>query len=312
MVRRQGFALVAFLILVGCARNDKAGISPAEPAHPAPCTIKIKQRGQGDIFHVEETQTREEYFKAVDEGGKVLLDKKLKVTETSIFRETVLEKKKESKRVTRLQRQYEKAEGRKTDGDAERLPYHGKTVLIELKDGKYRFELEGGQELTGDGAFFLDKEFNKKQTDEFDGENWLLPKKTVDVNESWQLDMEMFTKTLDKSSQMPLDLAKAEGTGKLIRVYKEDNRLFGVFDYHIALPIKEGKLGDGEVLGACKITAHLIVDYCIDGSTFQGSTRKVVELKSSSVGPFEDAKQARVTMNGLQTWETKVKELPTK
>src|SRR5439155_714677 len=133
-----------------------------------------------------------------DPAGNTLDDRAQKTSEVNRYREEVLEKE-PGRRATRLRRQYEKAQAR-TDDQAETLPYQGKTVLIEKKGDKYRFRIEGGAELTGKDARFLDKEFNAKgrTEDESQLEKLFLPDKAVPVGASWKLDLERIAKEIGK------------------------------------------------------------------------------------------------------------------
>src|SRR5262245_23009298 len=115
---------------------------PAKPPDPAH-TIKLKAAGPGDTLRVTGGEEREESVKLLGPDGKPQLDRTEKRSRAFDYRETILEHPEGRAHPTRLRRQYEKAvvvEG----GKEAKLPYEGKAVVIEAKDGGHQFRVEGG------------------------------------------------------------------------------------------------------------------------------------------------------------------------
>src|SRR5262249_28780005 len=127
------------------------------PGKPETYTIRIKPVQVGDVMRVDKDETQVERVRLYDAAGRPALDRTERGGETFIYRETLLEE--AEGRPVRLRREYEKAQTKK-GRKAVDLPFQGKAVRIERRDGRYRFFVEGGRELLGDAAAPLNREFN--------------------------------------------------------------------------------------------------------------------------------------------------------
>jgi hypothetical protein len=277
----------------------------AEEAYP----IKLRDPVTGDTLQVNRNEDTQSQSKVVDAAGKALVEKEEKGGKTAVYRETVLEKPEGRAKPTRLKREYEKA--RVQTGDkSESLPYEGKTVLIEKKDGKYQFQVEGGEAIKGGDARVLDEEFNKED-DNFDLQKAILPKGAVAKGDSWKIDMEPITAAFAKNAKLQLDAAKAEGTGKLIKVYRKDDAQFGVLEFHLELPVKE--LGAGKDTIAldpgAKWTMDVTVDGCIDGSRTDGTMKATFKISASGAVPIGDGTSAKLTTTGQGSFQATAQQV---
>jgi hypothetical protein len=275
-------------------------------------TIKFKDGAKGDVRTVKEESTEQATVKAVDAAGNALLDKAEKKVTTAAYKETILEQPEGAKQPTRVKREYEKAQV-KADDKAVDLPYSGKTVLIEKKGDKYVFQIEGGDELTGKDAEPLNKEFNKKAVEEEDLK-LLLPAKPVKVGDTWKLDAAALTKFIASDDAMTLDTTKAGGTGKLVKVYQQDGKQFGVITLTLDLSIKELKLGPAKqaVKAGSKMTMQIDLDACIDGSVATGTMKATADMDIAADIKQGDTVLGKLTVKG-QSGGTKTQtELPKK
>src|SRR6266536_2498884 len=100
--------------------------------------IKIKRPGLGDKTRTQITDDFKLEFKILDNNGNVVMEALETKTHKFVFREVGLERAAAGEDLVRLQRQYEHAE-RKVKDVRETLPYQGKTLLIEKKDGGFQF-----------------------------------------------------------------------------------------------------------------------------------------------------------------------------
>jgi hypothetical protein len=258
-------------------------------------TIKLRKAAKGETSLVEKNSTDVSKNKIVDDQGKALQDKEEKKGETYVFRETVLERDGD-KPPTKLRRQYEKAQVA-VDGKTTELAYQGKTVLIEKKDGKFHFQIDGGKELTGDEAKHLNDEFNKKEGDELDFEKAILPKKAVKVGETWKIDMEPLVKDFEKSTSLPMDIGKSAGTGKLLKVYQKDGKQFGVMELSLDMPLKAGKADKIVIDAGSKISVAATLDICIDGSAESGTITGKLGVELKATVPLADNKEAKLSLS---------------
>jgi len=236
---------------------------------------------RGDVFEVRMTEAVTINTKVCDSRGKALLDNKQSTVQTCWFREKIL--KCDGKCPTLLERAYEQAQVT-IDGKTKDLPYKGKTVLIEKKDGRYSFSIEG-KELSYEEADLLIKEFVVGADGKADLERAVVPKAAVKINESWKMDLAPFVVDTAKGGQLDLDPDKVAGSATLMDAYKKDGQQFARIKVGLTLPIKS--LGKGVLSVQTKEGSAALVemdlDACIDGSSKTATIKRItnVEAKSS-------------------------------
>jgi tetratricopeptide (TPR) repeat protein len=257
---------------------------------------QLRRAQTGNVWTVEQS--------LLDRLNTVLQEKNETITEKYAYQETVLEKLPE-KKPTRLRRAYDLAEVTKGD-DKQTLPYQGKTVLIEKKGERYQFQIEGGEELTGNDAEFLEKEFNRKKGDELDFEKILIPKKPVRVQESWELDTDALCKDLEKASNVEVDRARSKAIAKLVKAYQQSGRQFGIIDVHLEFQIKAVKMGEVKISldPAVPYVADATMDACIDGSLNGGALKFTIHLDGQgelAQGEMKFKLTFKTNINGQET-----------
>jgi hypothetical protein len=227
--------------------------------------IKIKRPGLGDKTKAEVTDDFRLQFKVLDNNGNVAMEAEETKTHKFVFREVGLERAAVGEDLVRLRRHYEHAE-RTVKGTRETLPYQGKTLLIEKKDGGFQFRIEGGEVLEGRDTEELREEFNKGGlrrliTDPF------LPRKAVKLNETWKFDVAALAKAFAGDGKIDIDEAKSTGSGKLVKAYMKDGRQFGVIELTIEFPVTHMVIENNKATAKdSKITIRLECDSCIDGT----------------------------------------------
>jgi hypothetical protein len=161
------------------------------------------------------------------------------------------------------------------------LPYQGKTVLIEKRGDRYHFQIEEGEELTGENAEILEREFNQRKGDELDFNRILIPKNPVRVGETWELDTQALCRDLENTGGMEVDAAKSKASAKLVKAYKQDGRQFGVIQVHLDFSIKALKKGDQKIsLSQGTIfLADATAEGCIDGSVNTGAVKFTIRME---------------------------------
>jgi hypothetical protein len=264
-------------------------------------TIKIKEPGKGDVLQVTTTDSTRNQSKLLDPAGdKVLSETGGKTERTLVYRETVLEKEAGKHRATELKRQYEKAQMTVNDKTTA-FPYQGKALLIERKGKEYRFRIEGGNELKGADARMLEQEFNQDPDLEYNLREAILPKKAVAVNDPWKLDMAAIAASYEKMTKMPIDAARAEGGGKLVKVYQKDGARFGVLTVHLDMPLKDKEIGEGPGKIALQPGGKWIIDLtlegCIDGSRSDGSRTSDSQLSATGQVALPNGQKARAVLS---------------
>lgn len=270
-------------------------------------TIRIKQPAPGDTFRADNTERSDTQSKVTDANGKALVEKAEKSTRVAVFTETVVEKPQGKARPTKLMRHYDKAQV--TVGDkTEDLPYQGKTVVIEKKDGRYHFTVEGGGALTGKDARVLDNEFNRGG--DFDPQRALLPAKPVAVDQEWKPDLKTIAEEFGKTMSMRFDADKTEGSGKLVRVYDKDGARYGTLKFHLELPIQQIGEGDNKIVtqAGSAWTLDVTLDGCIDGSRFDGSRKVRFDFKATGPVSLGKGQEGKVSVSGAGGAEETEKE----
>jgi hypothetical protein len=276
----------------------------ADDAYP----IKARNVAEGDVCRIQKTETATVATKVVNPVGVALVDQTQKTTATAVYAETIL-KCEAKKAPTKVERKYEKAqltvEGKTTD-----LAYSGKTVVIEKKDGKYSFTVDG-KELSDADAQTLAKEFERDGGDKNDFEKAMLPRDPVKLNESWKVDMGPVVKYIGKGGEMELDADKAKGTGTLLKAYKKDDTQFGELKLVLTLPIKSLGKGNMKMVAeaGASATTELNMDGCIDGTANAGTFKGGMKLDAEGSVPDGQGGKLSVTISVHSKFEETRKDL---
>ena len=228
-------------------------------------TIKIKSQpeaGKSVVHHDVEKQTGS--IKVSDAGGKVIQEQKPDLLRVDVFTETVLEAAKTGKDPVKFKRAYEKSLAGPAD-KAVASPFQGRTILFELRDGKYQVTAEGQPELSAKELAPLIKRANDQLKSL--GDQAFLPKKPVKVGESWPLDGKALAS--DFSSGGEVDLTKSKGEGKLLKTYKKDGKEFGVLEVKVQLALTSMPGLKFEQPATLDLTGTL--DAAIDGTSTAGT-----------------------------------------
>ena len=289
-MQQFGFSLVVIgLFAVAAVGQDKDAIT---------LKIAFPKAGQRARVTVEDKTTTKTEFTV---GGMAQSKEEVR-TKSLEYVDEVIENPNMERKATKLNRFYKKAVVGK-DGNSMNLPIEGKMVLIEKRNGKYSYSVDG-QAITGESLKLLEEEFSKPN--QKDPRNIMLPKTMVKPGDNWKIDATELIKVIG-SEGLIFDKDKLTATGKLLKAFKMNGKQYGVIEFVLDVPItgfggkaplkvKEGKMmllftGDG----------------CIDGSTPTGdSTAKMsVDVKGTTQGI-----DLKISIDGLQT--RTMEELPKK
>jgi hypothetical protein len=274
-------------------------------------TIKIKEDTEGSTALVEKKITDRQKATLTDKDGNEHKGKETTKTTTYVYRQTILKKAAGERRPTRLKRAYQKARVTE-DGRSRTLPYEGKTVLIEKSGGKYTFRIEEGDELTGEDAALLTREFEMKREEDTDWKKVVLPERPVRLNEPWKIKLEPIILDAERNGLL-VDASRSTGTGKLVRVYKKDGHQFGVMEFRVTLAPKAMR-SPGKPEIAFERGGKLVftdkVDDCIDGSIASGKLEGRMELRVQAPVPSADQPNGHIALDNRRVtlWrQTEVK-----
>jgi hypothetical protein len=305
MLRKISLLIVGLIIAVAPLRGDSY-------------IITIKKSAQGDVTKQDREETDQASFKREEVGGKVLQDRKESRTVFQSYKETILAKEK-GKKATKLRREYTKAVVKIGDKEIT-LPFEGKSVLIEKKDGKYRFMIENGKELAGKDAELLNREFNKGDDgDDEDLEKAFLPSKPVKEGETWKIDAPVITKAFEKGATQPLPMDKdnTKGEGKLVRAYKDGDRQYADMDIDIIIPLKgDFPLDRGQTApigsGSQMVMKVRYKKLCIDGAAGDRVTDMSFDMNLDTTFKGPDGKEYKFSITSKHTMKNKREDLSKK
>jgi hypothetical protein len=267
-------------------------------------TLKLKEAAQGDSYLFRHNDNIKTTSKVVDDQGNS--QKSVNDTRSKSFAyvETIVQKPAGETLPSALRRGYRKAVVTWNDR-TQTLPMDGLAVLIEKKDDKYEYRLEGGGKLTPEDVAELDLDFNKRSFN-FLAQD-ILSDKTIKLKDSWSLDPAVVFKAMSKSELQKFDLDKAKIGARLVMVYDNNKSQFGVVEFQFELPLAVGgRAGKSfKILGG-KLSIQGTFDGCIDGSLFARSTKATMNYELR--GSLEDTPMAvlmALTASGTleQSWE---------
>jgi hypothetical protein len=287
-----------------------AGPAPGQDKVP----VKLKELAEGQATRVEVKDVSIFKVKSVLEkekdSGKF---EEVKVEKHLLYTEHVLERPDMGKPPTRLKRVYDKAEMRGAKGpdgkEQPQLPYHNQTLLIEKNGQRYEFRIEFGPAVMDEPN--LEAEFNGVDLET--QKRLFLPPGPVAAGKTWSIDAKQLLHGFDKTAQVTV--GKAEGSGKLVKVYDSDGRKYGVVECTIELAFKDTSRDDkakGELTTDQSLKLKITFDGCIDGTFADGRVTMTSEYSGTTVFRGADQPAVTTTSIGSSTTANTWKELSKK
>jgi hypothetical protein len=226
--------------------------SAATRADDETFTIKSpKQVGKGESLKVSDKTAVKAKSTVSDDNGNSM-DNSKQITLNRVYVDKTLEVDAKTKRRTKFTRTYEKATDVEGD-ESTKKPYHGRTIVYEKSEGKWKLTGEGKPELSDADLKDLTEEITRGDKES----EPLYPDKAVKVGDKWKLkgkDVAAFFEAL----KMDPDSVKAEG--KLVKTYKKGDRTWGTLEYVIDF---EGKV---EIIEKVKSQLKFTLDQPLDGT----------------------------------------------
>jgi hypothetical protein len=269
-------------------------------------TIKLKELGAGESSRVEIKEERNVKYSATLEKETNTVDSKM--TKSSVFEDTIIEHPGATAMPTKIKRVYERAAVESTGVFSQELVPNlsGKTVLIEKKGEKYEFTIDGRVPQAADNLE-LNEEFNNKGQETM---KTLLPPGPVGVKENWKIDALAFFGDIAKGPTTKVFYSA--GTATLAKVYKKDNRLYGVIDAVLDIQLKMtlsgAKAGEPDVADM-RVKTKLTAVNCIDGTLTDMTLKGNVTINMTATSQQGALAVAEIATTSIQ--ETR-RELPNK
>jgi hypothetical protein len=287
------------------------GLLTAGPAVQAQqsYTLKFKEPGEGERYEQKSSESKSTNVQGVDAKGKEVFVQNVNQGMQTIFNATVLKRASDQEPPNLEKRMYEKAFQYK-DKDLRAMSYEGKTVLVEKRGGGFHINQEGGGPLTDDDAVRLAEGFNKSGSKRSNPAD-LLPKYPLKVDESWDLDVQVLAKAFN-TDELVIAWPQGKYVGKLLRMYRKDNRQYGVLEFSLEMPIKSAKgFGKELTLVSGKLVAKIVFDGCLDGTSCAHSAKMQLNGEFALTGQVNGT-QINVTASFSETDEDERVELSKK
>ncbi|MCC6418073.1 MAG: hypothetical protein IT429_07455 [Gemmataceae bacterium] len=240
-------------------------------------TIRLKGVGEGETTAYEDTHITEMKTRQLDARGAVAGQRRDHSSRCVVYRETLLEIDPAAKQVKRLRRQCDKAT-QEINGKGEVLPIQGKAYRVERGPDGYRVQFEGTPP-SPDFVRQLEESFRDRQ--DVNPLHAMLPDRPVQAGEVWSFDPRPVLQAWPRPSAVRVGVDRATGKGKLVRVYRQGERLFGVLEFRVEAPVLGVEFGSrkAEQLPGARVRLTIDVDACIDGSVSTFGLRLVDELR---------------------------------
>jgi hypothetical protein len=241
--------------------------TPVALAAPAPDTYVLKLKRDADPGKATVIKTVEKHagtLKILGGDGKAVQEVQVSEEKEEVYTKTVLER--GDRKAKKYKKVFEKAV-RTADGKTTPLPYQGRTVVYEVKDGKYQASAEGAPQLD---QHILDELARGESSGSPDLSDVVLPGKPVGVGDKWTLGGKDIAKSFAEEKVMTLDPEGTKGDATLTKVYRKDGHQFGVIEVTMKLAIKSDNGVAFDPPGTMDLKATL--DVAIDGSTAAGTT----------------------------------------
>jgi hypothetical protein len=246
-------------------------------------TITLKSHpDKGKSTAIRETENQKGSAKTLDAGGKLIEESKGDETKKIDCRETVLEP--GNDRPKKYKESFDKAEVTES-GKSHPLSFHRRTVLFELKDGKYQVKPARGPALAGPDLATLADRPSKHELDA-----GLRPANPVKVGDTWNISVDVLARVF--ASEGELDKPVSKGEAKLANVYDKDGKKWATIEFTLNLKVKSAKGLNFDPPAVAEFKGKL--DAPIDGS----STAR----KMNFAGPYKgkgqvDTEKGKITVD---------------
>lgn len=175
----------------------------------------------------------------------------------------------------KLLRTYEKYDAAKALKPGQAAPPLNTPILIEKKDGKYAYTVEGKPVEKGVAAL-LDTEFAKTKSD-FKGED-LLPKGPVKAGDTWKPDIAKVLKALG-DEKLISDPEKSSMVCKLVSTSTKNGKVYGVVEIKAEIAIKGLEAKENITLKSGQMTMTMTGNICLDGTDPTESSKDLMSFK---------------------------------
>jgi soluble P-type ATPase len=206
---------------------------------------------------------------ALSSGGKLLeLERNVEIEELRYIDKT-LEASQDKHRPTKYSRTFTKAIKGPKDLAPLEQSYSGKTIIFELKDGKYKVMAEGGG-VSDKDLSDLSNQANKPRACGF-------PENPIKVGETWKVSEKGVKAMFEDVPDKTVDLREFAVTGTLVKAYKKSDHQWGIVELMVKGPVR--KLGTLAFEKPIELQMKLTLETAIDGSSTEGEIKSDILFK---------------------------------
>jgi hypothetical protein len=237
----------------------------AGSVHGQPYTIKLKDQPDVDkpvVFR--ELNKQLTLMRTLDTEGKVIDERRIPDATETVYTFTVL--KEGARRPARYQRKYETAtwtDGKKTVTRS----FQGRTILFEMRIGKYLLTVEGKDDLPQEDIDSLAGAANADL--DSDPTAVFLPPRPVRVGDSWSVDPKLLAKVFAKDGVV--DEKKSSGKGTLVKAAVKDGHLHGAIELDVR--VAYSSMGRDKYEPPAILEVKSTLETALDGSSTAGVLR---------------------------------------
>ncbi|MBL8799401.1 MAG: hypothetical protein JNM56_36295, partial [Planctomycetia bacterium] len=192
--------------------------------------------------------------------------------------------------------------------ETRKLPYEGRVIVFEFKDGKYQATALGEPPVSPDELAVLARRVSRPDLIQL-----YLPNKPVAEGESWTIDVARAAPVLADGTDV--DAPRSSGTGTLTKAYMKpgSRSLYGVIDFDLKFAVIN-RVFQGKQKLAWEPGTFLefkgTIDTAIDGTTSEGTVS--VKGKFSGKSRHFVMKDKNVSVESLTEFSSRQERTPEK
>jgi hypothetical protein len=258
-------------------------------------TLKLPLAATGDISRVEFSMRQSFRMLKLDAFSNEIRNDSSDGSTGLTYIDTILEQ--VDGKTTRLRREFERAVQSVDAGELVAMTCQGKTVMVEVKDGKTQVSWEGGNMVPDSFAQQMEavlkgSKENLATLSKVDP----LPKLQVKVGDSWTVDIAALIAECE--AKHGCEVAGASGKASLEKVEKRDGKLFAVMVVKVQVPLKCITRGDKRISlnDESGMTWESTYNFCIDGSSTAFQTRNRFHFLTAGTAPEHSGLSTRLRL----------------
>jgi hypothetical protein len=258
-------------------------------------SLKLPVAAKGDVSRVEFSIRQSFRLMKLDAFNNEIRSDVNDATSGLTYVDTILDQ--VGGQTTRFRRQFERAVQTVDGSDSIPMFCHGKTVLVEVKDGKTQVTWEGGDAVPDSFARQMEQVL-KGSRENFAAFSKVdpLPALPVKVGDTWTVDISNLVS--DCESKHGCEVKGASGSATLQKVETRGSSHFAVMTVKVHVPLKCIVQGEKRITlqEGCGMTWESTYDFCIDGTSSAFVTRNHFHFLTAGLAPEHHGLSTRLRL----------------